>query len=251
VPEGTSGQHTFLVDRGRRRVNNQDTAYTTDLSDGWVLLIVADGVGGAAGGDVASRETVKAIQAYFASAVVTEPEADMQAALRQANARLRELRLNDPRLANMATTLVLALVREREFWIVSLGDSRAYVLDGDKFEQVTEDDSLVAEQVRAGLLTEEEAANAPMQNVITRGIGVEEDIEAEPIAHFTLNPGAVLLLCSDGLFRPLTDEEIADTLRTGNVREVARELIRRANDKGGPDNIGVALYREIIETPTE
>lgn len=239
----SEGRFIALSDRGRRRATNQDRALARELPGGPLLLLVADGVGGQGGGEVASAETVNAMVAALGEGDRDDLASALIAAVRRANDRVRELGASDPELRGMATTLVAAVVKDGDAWIVSLGDSRAYVCRAGVLEALTEDDSWVAEQVRAGLLTPEDAARSPYQNVITRGIGVEEGVRVEAATHFALQPGDTLLLCSDGLYRCVTPETIADTLATGTVGEAAERLIDLANKAGGPDNISVAIYR--------
>jgi protein phosphatase len=239
----SEGRFIALSDRGRRRATNQDRALARELPGGALLLLVADGVGGQGGGEVASAETVNAMVAALGEKDGGDLAGALVAAVGRANDRVRELGKADPELKGMATTLVAAVVRGSDTWIVSLGDSRAYRCRAGELEALTEDDSWVAEQVRAGLLTPEDAAKSPYQNVITRGIGVEEGIRVEHATHVTLEPDDTLLLCSDGLYRCVTPETIAETLVAGTVGEAAERLIDLANKAGGPDNISVAIYR--------
>jgi protein phosphatase len=239
----SEGRFIALSDRGRRRATNQDRALARELPGGALLLLVADGVGGAGGGEVASAETVNAVVAALGESDRSDIPSSLLRAVARANERVRELGKIDPELKGMATTLVAAVVSNADAWIVSLGDSRAYVCRGGQLEPLTEDDSWVAEQVRAGLLTPEDAAKSPYQNVITRGIGVEEGVRLEAATHFALQPGDILFLCSDGLYRCVTPETIAETLVAGTVAEAAEKLIELANKAGGPDNISVAIYR--------
>ena len=234
--------HFALSDQGQRRTTNQDRAITKDLKDGFTLLIVADGVGGAAGGETASSETVDAIVTSLEQEWIGDPERALLDAVSAANQRVRAIAKADPKIANMATTLVAALLTGPEAWIVSVGDSRAYLARNNTLEALTEDDSWVAEQVRAGVLSEDEAARSPYQNVVTKGIGVEEHVFPVVIGR-TLEPGETLLLCSDGLYRVVADSEIAQVLQQRTLRTAAEVLVKMANDAGGPDNISVALYR--------
>ncbi len=246
-----TGQFAALTDQGMRRTSNQDAILAEPLEGGWTLAAVADGVGGAFGGEIASSESIAALRATFASAKFEDPAEALRTAFRAANVRVTNRVADDAALANMATTLVAALIRDDSAWVANLGDSRAYLFSGGELQQITEDDSLVAEQVRAGILTPEQAERSPYQNVITRGIGVDQDITEIPVTPVTLPPGSMLLLCSDGLFRPLSLDEIALILRNGSVEEIARQLIDRANANGGPDNISVVLYRQPVQVPTE
>lgn len=237
--------HFALSDRGQRRATNQDRALTKELRDGYTLLIVADGVGGAAGGETASSETVAAIVTSLEQEWIGDPERALLDAVTAANQRVREIARADPKIANMATTLVAALMAGREAWIVSVGDSRAYLARDSTLEALTEDDSWVAEQLRAGILSEAEAARSPYQNVVTKGIGVEEQVTPLVIGR-TLQQGETLLLCSDGLYRVVNDTDIAKTLQNRTLRVAGEMLVKMANEAGGPDNISVALYRHAI-----
>ena len=233
-----------LTDKGQRRSSNQDHAAAVALPGGYILLIVADGVGGAGGGETASEETVNAFVATMWADEISDPGLALSNALDQANLRVRQLQSTDSKLAHMATTLVSALVHGDDAWIVNVGDSRAYRYASGSVDPLTQDDSWIAEQVRSGAMTPEEAAKSPYQNVITRGVGVEENLKIERIVHQRLDVGDVLLLCSDGLYRSVPGERIAATLDELEETNLAAErLIEMANAAGGPDNISVALYR--------
>jgi serine/threonine protein phosphatase PrpC len=231
-------------DRGQRRASNQDNAAAVALPGGYILLIVADGVGGAGGGETASEETVNAFLATMWADKISDPAMALAKALDQANARVRQLQTTDTKLAHMATTLVSALIQGEDAWIVNVGDSRAYRCANGQLEPLTQDDSWIAEQVRSGAMTPEEAAKSPYQNVITRGVGVEENLKAERIVHQRLEFDDSILLCSDGLYRSVPAETIAATLaELEDADEASDRLIDLANQAGGPDNISVALYR--------
>ncbi len=229
--------------KGQRRANNQDVSLARDLDDGLTLLIVADGVGGANGGEIASAETASAISGFVVANPQLEPADRLRSAVVLANDRVRARAKADLALNGMASTLVGALVGHGLAWIVNVGDSRAYLCVDSTSRALTEDDSWVAEQVRSGALSAEDAAKSPYQNVVTKGIGVEDvltfDIEETP-----LSEGDVLLLCSDGLYRVVTPETMAATVRGTALKDAGRRLIELANRAGGPDNVSVALYRE-------
>ena len=241
--EHVAVQHVALTDPGKRRSNNQDQATTRDLGGGKVLLLVADGVGGAGGGEVASEAALESVVATLSSSSLGDPAEALRQAVRTANDRVRELATTDERLSSMATTLVVAIIDGPKAWIISTGDSRAYLCGRGSCEALTEDDSWVAEQVRAGALTPDEAAKSPYQNVITRGVGVEDTIDVDVVYELRLEPGQSILLCSDGLYRCVSPEEIAATLDGLALVAAAERLIAMANEAGGPDNISVALYR--------
>ncbi|MCC7364216.1 MAG: serine/threonine-protein phosphatase [Dehalococcoidia bacterium] len=238
-------------DTGQRRQTNQDQAVAERLPGGTVVLAVADGVGGMGGGDLASEATIEALLAECRARDGDDPVAILEAAVQAANDRVRELSTHDPAHNGMASTLVAMLIRRPRVWVVNLGDSRAYLYFEGRLRQVTEDDSWVAEQVRAKLLTPEQAKTSPQRNIITRGIGVEAAPQVTPRA-FSLVPGSMLLLCSDGLHGVVDEAAIAKILESGPAEEVCKALVDAANAGGGPDNIGVAVYQFApADDPTE
>ena len=226
-----------------QRATNQDQALARRLENGCVLLAVADGVGGARGGEVASADAISAIEETLLEHLPSDPERSLRAAIAAANLRVYKRAGGDPDLAGMASTAVIAIIDGSTAWIANVGDSRAYRCHDGELEQLTEDDSWVAEQVRSGALTEEEAERSPYRNAITRAIGIVDELEIEPIVRVALDPADTLLLCSDGLYRPLDATVIAGVLQREKPEKAAQELIRLANKAGGPDNIAVAIYR--------
>lgn len=234
-----------LRDQGRVRTMNQDEVFAAGLDGGWVVLAVADGVGGAPGGELASKAAIDMVAGAFDEHPVTDARHSLLGAVAAANGRVREMAATDPDHPNMATTLVVALVDETGMtWVASVGDSRAYALVGGELQQLTEDDSWVAERVRSGEMTEVEAEESLYKNVITRAIGSEDGVETGEIAEVQLEPGDALLLCTDGLYRMVSDEEMAAVLRKAEpVDGIVRRLVEMANDAGGVDNIGVAAFR--------
>jgi protein phosphatase len=240
---GTTTSHHIaaVTDRGLRRAQNEDAALATVLQDGAVLLAVADGVGGAQSGDVASTETIQVLRDELCALTMDDPADALRHAFDAANARIRSLAATDNR-TGMATTLVAAIVRGSRAWIGHAGDSRAGIIVNGHLETLTQDHSLVAEQVLAGFLTDDEAEHSDYQNVITRAVGIEDGIEADITGPIEVPAGSVLLVYSDGLYRAVTDEEIASAASLPDAATMARQLIDRANLAGGPDNISVAVY---------
>jgi len=236
-----------LTDVGRQRHANED-AYLLDSP----LFAVADGMGGAKAGEVASGIAVDA----FRTALDEEapPEKRLEAVARQANRRIFEMAQADEARRGMGTTLTAALVGDREVALAHVGDSRAYLLREDRLEQLTRDHSLVAELERTGQLTPEDAEHHPQKSIITRALGPEPDVDVDTQTHAT-RPGDVYLLCSDGLTSMLSQDEVAAVLHSaGSLREAADSLVRAANQSGGKDNITVVLFRlgeEGEETPSE
>jgi serine/threonine protein phosphatase PrpC len=205
------------------------------------LFAVADGMGGARAGEIASR---------LAAAAVREEEAervDVAELIREANRRIFERSRDDASASGMGTTMTVALVEAGQVTIGHVGDSRAYRLRDNALEQLTEDHSLVAELVRSGKLSPEEAETHPQRSVITRALGTEPDVDADT---FTVEaqPGDVFLLCSDGLTTMVEDDHIVDVVNRhrGDLERAAKELIVDANRSGGDDNVTVVFF-EIVE----
>lgn len=226
---------------GVRRKVNEDQVFARELRPAGVLLAVADGAGGMGGGDVASAETIAAVTEVWERPDALPPAGVLREAVARANARVRERAASDSSLATMASTLVAAIVRDGTAWVASIGDSRAYLFANGQLVGLTEDDSWVAEQVRGGAMTVEQAARSPHRNMITRAIGAQEEAVVTPTEH-ELSPGDVLLLCSDGLHGVVDEAAIAEVLAGQEPSRAAAALVELANRAGGPDNIAVAIY---------
>jgi protein phosphatase len=231
------GRAAGLTDTGRRRRQNED-AFVCDPP----LFAIADGMGGAQAGELASRLAAAAIEE---AAPAVSDEEDVVGVVRAANARIFERSLRDPAVAGMGTTATVALVDEHTgtLTLAHVGDSRAYRYRDARLEQLTTDHSLVAELVRSGRLTEAEAAVHPHRSVITRALGTEADVEVDTRT-LDVAPGDLVLLCSDGLSAMVRDDEIARVLEAtaGDPHEAAETLIRAANAAGGEDNVTVVLF---------
>ena len=231
-------------DVGQVRQVNQDSMLL-----GTGVFVVADGMGGHAGGEVASRLAIETIESELDG---TEPESerprrvlDLITAVQAANDRVWGQSEHDPDLAGMGTTVVaIGLVEEdgeARLAIVNVGDSRAYRLSGGNLDQVSEDHSLVGELYREGRITAAEAQNHPQKNIVTRAVGIERFVEVD---EFQILPrtGDRYLLCSDGLTDEVDERDIATVLRSiDDPDEAARELVRRANEHGGRDNITIVV----------
>jgi protein phosphatase len=227
-----------LTDVGVKREENQDAVLATRLPGGRVLLAVADGVGGSADGALASRLAIE----HLEEVVRGSGHADLALIDGYAAAHESVGALGSGE-KKPATTLVAALVQGSRVWIANLGDSRAYLADASGLRQLTEDHSWVADQVRAGRLTLEEARQSGMRNIITRAIGTGDSGEPDVTGPLVLTEGVTLMLTSDGLHGLLSQAEIAGVLAGEDLEEAAQELIQMARDAGGPDNISVVLYR--------
>jgi serine/threonine protein phosphatase PrpC len=243
------------TDVGMKREHNEDSFLVNeDLG----LYIVCDGMGGHAGGETASRLAVQTVERELLSAKLRSddpfakdaplPEAPLAGALREAlegacAAVFRTSRAN-PELAGMGTTCISLLARGTQVLIGHVGDSRAYLVRGGEVWQLSEDHSLVNEQVRAGLLTEEEAKHSRLKNIITRSVGFEEDVLVDVMGVET-RPGDKFLLCSDGLSNLIETNEIRDALQGSGLDDVPQQLIQLANSRGGDDNITVVAVQRM------
>ena len=232
-----------LTDRGLKRPTNQDAVLAQELPGESILLAVADGVGGTEGGETASAETIEALLAELANAPDDDPTAALERAFSVANQRVRARAVERPELEGMASTLAAALVRGDKAWVASAGDSRVYRFHKGRLRQLTVDHTWVAEQLRAGRLTDEEAKISAFRNVITRAIGIADAVEPDTVGPIKLPNGSLLLLCSDGLYRLVSDTAIARVLESGTPHSMAERLVRLANDAGGSDNISVVVFR--------
>ncbi len=234
------------TDTGRQRRANEDSLLARSP-----LFVVADGMGGAQAGEVASRIAVESFQPGLQDA--SQPELALAALTRAANSRIHELSHSNAEQAGMGTTLTAVYVGEEEVAIAHVGDSRAYCLRDGQLLRLTDDHSLVDELMRQGRLTPEEAVEHPQRSVITRALGPEGMVEVDTRS-FRARSGDVYLLCSDGLTTMIAEEQIAALLREHpRLRDAGEALIAAANRAGGRDNITVVLIRleqvEVDEAP--
>ncbi|MGI9081089.1 MAG: Stp1/IreP family PP2C-type Ser/Thr phosphatase [Thermoleophilaceae bacterium] len=228
-------EHAGLTDVGRQREANEDNYVCGSL------FAVADGMGGAQAGEVASKMAVEVLEAGDRDPGT--PEERLTRMIREANRQIYELAERDQSRAGMGTTTTAAIVEGRDVSVGHVGDSRAYRFREGALEQLTHDHSLVAELVRSGQLTPEAAENHPQRSIITRALGPEAEVEVDTHSH-AARDGDVYLLCSDGLTGMISESEIAGILRgTPPLREAAEALVRAANQSGGKDNITVVLFR--------
>lgn len=231
-----------LTDVGRQRSNNQDHYGEAVAPGGARLLIVADGMGGHAGGATASRMAVDAVQRAVAGAPEASGEV-LRDALEHANHEVHQEALRNAQLAGMGTTgVALLFAGEGRGWVAHVGDSRAYRLRDGEIRQITDDHSLVAELQRRGVISEEEAMVHPRRNEVLRSLGVEPEVTVD-VVDLEVRPGDQFLLCSDGLSGVVRDEEIADVLRREPPEQAVRTLVDLANERGGPDNVTVQIAR--------
>ena len=232
-----------LSDKGCVRANNEDYS-RIDPEMG--LYVLADGMGGAKAGERASRLAVDTVSESILKAQSRDSQA-LLVAVEEANRRVLGAAANDPELEGMGTTLVAALEVGDELLIASVGDSRAYLLDRSGFRAITEDESWINEVGRPLGLNEEALRTHPMRHVLTMAIGAGVALEINYYHDIRLEPGDMLLMCSDGLHGVVEEERIVAILRGGApnqpLEEKCRELIEAARGAGGPDNITAVLLR--------
>ncbi|MBN1203669.1 MAG: Stp1/IreP family PP2C-type Ser/Thr phosphatase [Myxococcaceae bacterium] len=243
-----------LTDVGRKRNHNEDSFL---IDDELQLYVVADGMGGHAGGGTASRIAVETIDKELRRArdgrdnpFVSMPnlqDALIPEALRSAVERacmaIYTAAQEDPRLSGMGTTVISLVVKDDQAFFAHVGDSRAYLIRGELIQQISEDHSLVNEQIKAGMITPEEAKHSRYKNIITRSVGFEEEVQVDVMGVIT-EPDDIFLLCSDGLANMLEDREIHELVRAApSLQEMPKRLVDMANERGGDDNITVIVVQ--------
>ena len=242
-----------MTDVGRQRQHNEDSFLVEDESN---LFVVADGMGGHAAGEIASRIATESISEFIRHTVEddgTWPHAyddqysratnRLVAALKIANSRVLEAMRKDARLRGMGTTVVAFLLDGERLSVAHVGDSRAYLVREGQLSRITNDHSWVFEQVQAGMLTEAEAEQHPLRNVITRALGGAMTVVPDA-SEIEVKPGDTFLLCSDGLTGMVSEEGILRTIVDSEGLPAACEaLIQKANESGGVDNVTAVLVR--------
>lgn len=243
-----------LTDVGRRRKNNEDSY---GVYEEHLLFVVADGMGGHAAGEVASKTAVESVNEFV---TLTSKETDITwpwgldpnlslhgnrlvTAIRFANQKVLDMSQTRAEYEGMATTVVGVLVEGDKLHIAHVGDSRGYVVTPGGIRQLTTDHSWVLEQVAAGVLTLDQARTHPLRNVVTRALGAKSDLDVD-IQTYEIQPGDTILLCSDGLSGMVIDSELDRIVKANkDVPQAAKALIDEANARGGEDNITVLLIR--------
>jgi serine/threonine protein phosphatase PrpC len=230
------GSHTGISDTGRKRRHNEDSFVVAPP-----LFAVADGMGGANAGEVASGLAVEALREEASDE--SEGERFVVSLIQEANRRVYQRQSDDADASGMGTTMTVALVEDGIVRIGHVGDSRAYLYRDGELEQLTEDHSLVGELVRSGKISAEEAETHPQRSVITRALGTDPDVDVDTLT-IESQAGDVFLLCSDGLYSMVGTDKILDILhrRRHDLDAAAKELIGAANKRGGDDNITIVAF---------
>lgn len=247
APDAKLPQAAAHTSNGRLRDHNED-AFGLRPDRG--IFIVCDGMGGAAGGEIASRLAVDTVIAHLlAPSKDLSPREALHQAICSANRAVHDRADSDPGLSGMGTTLVALLLQPENpsaALIAHAGDSRCYLFRAGQLTRQTHDHSLIDEQIRLGTITREEAEHSPFRSVITRAIGTQPSV-SEEIQELPIHPGDLFLLCSDGLTREVPEAEIARTLaiaaESQNLEPAAFRLVESANHNGGRDNITCLLVR--------
>lgn len=244
-----------LSDTGRKRDHNEDSFL---IDEELSLFVVADGMGGHAGGGTASRIAVETIDAEVRKARFRADSPFLQktplqesripevlrTAVEAACANIFRAAQGDPRLAGMGTTTIALLVKDGAAFFAHVGDSRAYLVRGGLVQQVSEDHSLVNEQIRAGMITPEEARHSRYKNIITRSVGFEQEVMVD-VMGLACEAGDTFVLCSDGMSNLVEDREILEIGARAELEAVPKGLVDLANERGGDDNITVIAVRTV------
>lgn len=232
------------TDIGKVRSSNQDSYSAGELSGGVAWAVVCDGMGGAAGGSVASTTSVRIIshminECYRDGMKPSSVYNMLESGIAGANASLFEMAQKDDSLTGMGTTCVAAIVVQSKAYVAHVGDSRAYLISNNgEICQLTRDHSMVQDLVENGSITADEAKTFPGKNIITRAIGVDSRVDVDFI-EYDFDEGDTLLICTDGLTNFVSDEQIVDSIKNISCFEYAEKLVGLANENGGGDNITV------------
>lgn len=233
------------TDRGHVRESNQDAYFAGEFPDGVAWAVVCDGMGGAAGGNIASMLAAKVISDKINASYREQMKASsiqnmLNSALTAANVEVFDMAQKKKELQGMGTTAVCAIIKDNQAYIAHAGDSRAYLLKDDGITQVTTDHSMVQDLLDKGKITSEEAQHHPNKNIITRAVGVDDTIQVD-FNQVDFDDDSTLLLCTDGLSNYVTDEEIIELTKDKKHYAFADRLVNRANSNGGGDNITVVV----------
>ena len=236
-----------LSDRGRVRLNNEDAQgqfvpeTTSEIEEHGVVFVVADGMGGHRGGEIASRIAVRTILAFYTADSGADRSYALARAFHEANQTIIQEAVADSTLFGMGTTCTALALHAGRAFFAHVGDSRGYMLRKGKIQQVTNDHSIVGEMVRSGIISDEDARTHPKRNVITRSLGAQPDVAPETPGSIELQRGDTFLLCSDGLTAYLSDMDMSVVLATNSPEEACKKLVKMANEQGGRDNITVQV----------
>lgn len=243
------------TDIGRTRQSNEDSMLSYVPEDSQILarkgalFVVSDGLGGHTSGEIASALAAQVIRDQYYQDADEDRAASLQRAIKQANRAIVERAAQNEAWSGMGTTVVAAVLCDDTVYAANVGDSRVYIVRGDTIRQITEDHSWVAQQIRAGQMTPEEARDHPKRNVIYRCLGEDKDVEVDLFTE-QVQDGDLLVLCTDGLSGQVNDTELLAMVRQYQPQESVQRLIARANENGGPDNITAIVIQVAPEKET-
>ena len=235
----------MATDVGRRRDHNEDEQTVFQAKDGSLVLVVADGMGGHLAGEIASKMAIETLERELTSPAA-DPITALRTAIEQANREIWQAAAADSQKSGMGTTIVAAVIVGATAYLANAGDSPAYLVRARTTAQLTDDHGLVAEQVKAGLITEEDAERHPFRHMLTRCLGADATVEVQTYEPRTLQPGDVLVLCSDGLTEHVKRNEVAELAGQDHgitSGDIAQLLVNLANERGGHDNTTVVVGR--------
>jgi protein phosphatase len=240
-----------LTDVGCQRENNEDSygywepANDADFAQLGRLAIVADGMGGHEGGQIASRLAVEAITKAYAGATDSDPQKRLLTALKDGHHRIQQHAKQNPHLSSMGTTCTALALIDRRLYFVHVGDSRFYLLREGKLRILSRDHTLIARLLEKGLIRPDQAQDHPQRHVLTSALGMpdeEMEIDAPPEA-LPLRKNDVLMICTDGLWGQMEADEIERALASQSPKDACRSLVHLAKERGGPDNITLQVLR--------
>ncbi len=244
-------EQAALSDIGCQRQNNEDRYSYWEPDDEELfqrkgrLAIVADGMGGYEGGQEASRIAVEAIEEVYGRALEGDPRSWLLEGFQSAHQRIQQQADRTPDLQGMGTTCTAVVLREHNLYFAHVGDSRLYLAQDGFISRLTRDHSYVSRLVESGALRAEDAESHPQRHILTAALGAGVTIMPDsPEQPIPLEPGNVLVLCSDGLWSLVTDSEILDAINSTHCDEICRRLVEMARERGGPDNITVQVLRQ-------
>lgn len=235
------------TDRGRVRLNNEDSHgqfvpdTPAEIDERGVVFVVADGMGGHRGGEIASRIAVRTVLAFYTADSSGDRSEALARAFHEANQTIIQEAVADSTLFGMGTTCTALALHAGRAYVAHVGDSRCYLLRRGKIRQLTSDHSIVGEMVRSGIISDEDARTHPRRNVITRSLGAQPDVSTETPESMELERGDTFLLCSDGLTAYLSDIDLSVVLATLPPEEACKKMVKMANEQGGRDNITVQV----------
>ncbi len=237
-----------LTDIGKKRKHNEDYYGFFRLGENEFLAIVADGMGGHASGEIASRMAVEVIQEVYSKERAEQEVLDsLKSAFEVANFSILQKSLEQDQLNGMGTTATVLVIKGDQTFVGHMGDSRAYLFRDGAVNQLTKDHSMVNRMVEQGLLSKEEAEHHPQRNVIYKALGVNRDADLELIGPLPVYLNDIFLLCSDGLTNLVTDEEMLRIAKKESPQKACETLIQLANKRGGDDNITIQILKMVKE----